>query len=118
METKQDFEGIVLLPNEQKALIRFSKNSPMGECPCHALSQYGLVSADCLGVDSGGCPIFAGTYSITEKGIRYLAYQKRCRKIAIGKYFASKWIDFLALVVAIAALIISIIALNKPLPMQ
>ena len=118
LETKHDFEEIVLLPEEQKELILFGKKSPRTERPRHALSKYGLVSDDCSGTDPEGYPIFAGTYSITEKGIRYLAYQKQCRKRALFKYLASKWIDFLALIVAIIALVISIIALNNSLPMQ
>ena len=118
LETKQDFDEIVLLPEEQKELILFDKNSPRTACPCHALSQYGLVSADCSGTDPEGYPLFAGTYSITGKGVRYLAYQRQCKKRALGKYLASKWIDFLALIVAIIALFISIIALNNSLPMQ
>lgn len=105
METKQEFDEIILLPEERKSLVQFSKKSPMKECPCYALSQNGLVTADCSGTDSEGSSIFTGTYSITSKGVRYLAYQKRARSQNIGKYFAGKWIDFLALIVAIIALI-------------
>lgn len=118
METKQDFDEIILLSEEKKSLIQFSKKSPLMECPYPALLQFGLVSADCSGIDSEGYPIFAGTYSITKNGMRYLAYQRQCRKRAIRKYLASKWIDFLALIVAIIALIISIIALGNSLPVQ
>lgn len=105
METKQDFDEIILLPEEQKALIQFSKKSPLTECPYPALSQFGLVSADYSGIDPEGYPIFAGTYSITTKGMRYLAYEKRARAQDISRYLASKWIDFLALIVATIALI-------------
>lgn len=118
MENRRDFNEIILLSEEKKALIQFSKKSPMSDCPYHALLQYGLVSADYSGVDSEGYPIFAGSYSITEKGVRYVAHQRQCRKRAIGKYLANKWIDFLALIVAIIALIISVIALGNSMPMQ
>lgn len=49
---------------------------------------------------------------LTERGIYYKDFEKEKRI----NYLKDKWIDFLALVVASAALIISIAAFLKPLP--
>lgn len=49
---------------------------------------------------------------LTERGIYYKDFEKEKRI----NYLKDKWIDFLALVVASTALIISIAAFLKPLP--
>ena len=118
MKTKSDFEDILLLPEELKELRQLRQRTPTTKSPSQVLFDFGLVLPDISEIDENGWPVLPGTFSISEKGIRYLNYQKMCKKRTIGKYLASKWIDFLALVVAVIALIISIVALNNSLPLQ
>lgn len=73
------------------------------EAACEELARDGLAQVRHL--DYG--PVII---TLTEAGVNY----KQKRWQAIRHYILLKWIDFLALVVAVIALIVSIIALNKP----
>ena len=49
-------------------------------------------------------------FHLSHKGLHYAEF----KRIDFQKYLADKWIDFLALIVAAIALIISIVAIAKP----
>lgn len=66
--------------------------------------ELGLVdeNADIIGFDGKAVP--SGTYSITEKGIRYLEYKSMVKWRRGLEYIAEHWISFLALIIAIIGL--------------
>lgn len=107
MLRKPEFDDIVLQKYELEDLQYFSKHTMLAEPPCDALLEFGLVAqhADVIGLDGTAVP--SGTYSITEKGIRYLEYRWMFGWRNILKYAADNWIALLALIVAVVALFIS-----------
>lgn len=104
---KRAFEDILITNNEYKLLKHFARYGPLS-LPDHdldVLCKYGLVRQDTNGINANGYRNFKDTFSITDKGIRYLTYRKQLKITSFFQYFLEKWIDFLALAVAIIALI-------------
>ena len=108
MNTQYSFEEIILEPFELRELKDFTKEPELQYCHADILLDYGLVDAqdDSDIIDSNGNTIPSGvyTYSISEKGIRYLEYLRRRKKASLKSFILSQLIPLATLIVTLIPL--------------
>ena len=92
-----NFDSIVLTFEEKHILFSLRlKDRKTGDAyapPLDKLEEYGLITANCESEPAPeGCYLADGTYSITDKGIRFRIY---CRQQAIRRYITPVIVAFL-----------------------
>jgi hypothetical protein len=117
MSKTNDFNTIVLAKEELKCLKKINKSkipSVINQDIMFSLVDYSLIKQVITGQDDYGTPITDGSCEINDKGKRYLIFLKQ--KARPSK---AEWIRYgITTIIAIAALIVSIIALKTQLPVS
>ena len=93
METRNEFEQVVLLDAEYKLLVQMGKGNlhPHEKTDgMHALLECRFAASDPDGHDELNRPRCKETCHITERGKRYLAY----RKMELRRSVAKRLLDF------------------------
>ena len=115
MSKTDDFNTIVLDKNELRCLRKLNKSKTKNLISpdiMHSLLDYSLIRQVITGQDGYGSPITDGSCLINDRGTRYLIYLKQKAKPS-----KAEWIRYgITTVIAIAALIVSIIALKAQIP--
>lgn len=105
-----DFSNIHLLPEENRALVRFSrmKRIPPDSPHFETFRRAGFI--DVCGATQDADGVFrGGWYSVSDKGRRYLQYlkeQRRSRRVSARRFWITTFIAVFALLVAILSLLL------------
>lgn len=115
MSKTNDFITIVLNKDETKCLKKLNKlksKSKIENNIMTSLLDYSLIQQVITGQDNYGDPTTDGSCVINDRGKRYLIYLKQNSKPS-----RVEWIRYgITTIIAIAALIVSIIALKIQIP--